>query len=129
MARILVVDDDELARSVVCEILENKGYDVVDAATSTDGVEIFQRREIDLIVTDLFMPPDGGPGVIKNVRAVDPNVGIILISGMALENRDLVFQSALDAGATRALEKPIRPDALLTAVAEILADTTPKDSD
>lgn len=128
MARILVIDDDELARSVVCEILENKGYDIVDAATSSDGIEIFRRREIDLIVTDLFMPPDGGLSVIKNVRAVNANVGIILISGMSFDSRDLIFQSALDAGATCTLQKPIRPDALLTAVATILADTNPKDS-
>ena len=120
MARILVIDDDDLARSVVCEILENAGYDVVDAATSVDGVEIYRRREIDLIVTDLFMPPDGGLGVIQNVRAVDSDIGIILVSGMALENRDVIFQRALDAGATCALEKPIRPDDLLQAVSDIL---------
>jgi len=123
MPRILVVDDDDLARSVVCEILESAGYDVVDASTSSDGVEIFRRREIDLIVTDLFMPPDGGLGVIQNVRAVDTEIGIILVSGMALENRDVIFQRALEAGATQALEKPIRPNDLLQAVSDILEKT------
>ncbi len=96
MARILVVDDDDLARSVGCEILENAGYDVVDAPTSAVGVDFFKKREIDLIVTDLFMPLDGGLGVIQNVRAMDTQIGIILVSGMSIDNRDALREIRSD---------------------------------
>lgn len=122
MARILAIDDDDLARSVVCELLEIMGHEVVEASNSREGVEVFRRREIDLIITDLFMPPEGGLGVIENVRKFDQDVKIIVVSGMALENRDLIFKQVLDAGATDTLEKPIDPHKFKQIVTELLAD-------
>lgn len=122
MARILAIDDDDLARSVVCELLEIMGHEVVEASNSREGVETFRRREIDLIITDLFMPPDGGLGVIQNVRKFDQDVKIIVVSGMALENRDLIFKQVLEAGATDTLEKPIDPGKFKQMVTELLED-------
>jgi CheY-like chemotaxis protein len=98
------------------------GHEVIEAENGREGVEIFQRREIDLIVTDLFMPPDGGLGVIKNVRKFDQHVKIVVVSGMALENRDVIFKQVMEAGATGTLEKPINPQKFAHMITEFLGD-------
>jgi len=122
MARILVIDDDELARSVVKELLEEQGHQVVEARNSQEGVDTFRRREIDLIITDLFMPPEGGLGVIQKVRALDQDIKIVVMSGMGLDNREVIFQRVLDAGAVDTLEKPIDPHKFRNMIAELLVD-------
>lgn len=122
MARILVIDDDELARSVVRELLEEQGHQVVEAGNSQEGVDAFRRREIDLIITDLFMPPEGGLGVIQKVRALDQDIKIVVMSGMGLDNREVIFQRVLDAGAVDTLEKPIDPHKFRNMIAELLVD-------
>lgn len=124
MARILVIDDDELARAVVDELLSEMGHEVVEAENSREGVALFQRRQIDLIVTDLFMPPEGGLGVIQKVRALDKAVKIVVVSGMGLENRDLIFKQVLEAGATATLEKPIEPYKFRELVTHLLEGTS-----
>lgn len=131
MPRLLIIDDDDMFRAMLREMLEEAhvGYEVVDANSSETGVALFQKRQFDLIITDMFMPPGGGLGVIKQVRAMDKKIGIILISGMLLDNRDEIFKHALATGASRTLEKPVRQSVLLQTVSELLAETQNTDSD
>jgi len=128
MARILLIDDDDLFRTMLREMLEKADYDVVEAATSDEGVEIFWQREFDVIITDLFIPSEGGLGVIKHVRTRDAEIGIIAISGMVINNRTAILDQTLKAGATKALPKPINRDQLLQAIEEILADSKNADA-
>lgn len=121
MARILIIDDSELDRDILREILEDAGHLVVEASNSGEGVETFRRREIDLIITDLFMPPGGGVSVIQKVRAFNKDVKIVVVSGMSLENSDVIFEKILQAGATCTLEKPVEPEKLIQIVTELLS--------
>lgn len=122
MARILIIDDSELDRDILRDILESGGHEVVEASNSADGVETFRRRHIDLIITDLFMPPGGGVSVIQKVRAFDEDVKIVVVSGMSLENSQVIFDKVLKAGATCTLEKPVVSDVLLQTISDLLAD-------
>ena len=60
MARLLVVDDDDLSRSIIRDLLGGFGHQVVEAADSVEGVKCFQRFEVDIVISDLFMPQHGG---------------------------------------------------------------------
>jgi CheY-like chemotaxis protein len=121
MPRILIIDDDEMFRAMLREMLEEAHYDVEEADSSAAGVGLFQKREFDLIITDLFMPPGGGLGVIQQVRKIDKKIGIVVISGMVLDNRDEIFKHALAAGANQTLEKPVSQSVLLQTVADLLS--------
>jgi len=121
MARILIIDDSELDRDILREILEEAGHAVVEASNSGEGVETFRRREIDLIVTDLFMPPGGGVGVIQQVRAFNKDVKIVVVSGMSLENSGEIFDKVREAGAACTLEKPVEPEILVQTIRELLS--------
>ena len=120
MARILVIDDDEFSRSVLRALLESMGHGVIEAQDGKEGFESFRRREIDLIITDLFMPPEGGLSVIRNVRKIDRDVKIVVVSGMASENRDLIFEQTIEAGAITTLEKPIDPGKFRQLIGDLL---------
>ena len=122
MARILLVDDDDLSRSILRDLLGGFGYQVVEAADSVEGLKCFQRFEVDLVISDLFMPQHGGLEFIRNIRALDPDMGIIAVSGIQLDDKKVIFDQALQAGAAYALEKPFRPKVLQQAVETLLGD-------
>ena len=73
-----------------------------------------------MIITDLFMPPEGGLSVIRNVRKIDREVKIVVVSGMASENRDLIFDQTIEAGATTTLEIPIDPGKFRQLIGDLL---------
>src|SRR2546426_934386 len=85
-APVLVVDDNEAARDIVCALLECLGFE--DIATALDGskaMEVLARRKIALIISDWNMAPMNGLGLLRVVRA-NPrlrDIRFILISGIA----------------------------------------------
>jgi CheY-like chemotaxis protein len=68
MARILVIDDDSVIREMILDILARTDHDVAEASDSTKGVDFFRQNPVDLVITDLFLPPLGGLEVIKQLR-------------------------------------------------------------
>ncbi|PJZ24029.1 hybrid sensor histidine kinase/response regulator [Leptospira hartskeerlii] len=80
---ILVIEDEELLRDMLKDLLESKGYKVYLAVDGEDGVEQFLLRhsQIKLVMTDLGLPKFGGSEVIKRIRAIHSSVKIVLASG------------------------------------------------
>ena len=122
MARILVVDDDELSRSIVRDLLGGFGHQVVEAKNSEEGMKCFQQFEVDLVISDLLMPQHGGLEFMQSIRALDPDIGIIAVSGIQVDSKEIIFDRALQVGAAYALEKPVRPEVLQQAVETLLGD-------
>ena len=118
--RILVIDDEAQMRYMLREMLEDAGYEVLDAARSDDGVETFRRTPVDLVITDLFMPPKGGLEVIRELQSDDPKVKIIAISGMGVQDRVDLDILAKQSGAVRAFRKPFGREELLGAIRELI---------
>ena len=56
MARILVIDDDVLVLDMLYESLTREGYDVLRASNGEEGLRLYRKEPVDLIITDLFMP-------------------------------------------------------------------------
>ncbi len=101
--KILVVDDDKEFRSEFKEFLE--GYDVMEAANGTEALDILKRaHEISLVVLDVRMPGPSGTEVLREIRKIDPNLGIIILTGHS--SKEVVIE-ALKGHADDYVEKPL----------------------
>ena len=120
MAKILIIDDEKLARVTMRKILERAGYEIVEAATGLDGLKAFRAGSFDLVITDIIMPDMEGIETITQLQHLAPDVKIIAASGGG-RTRNLDFlKLAQDHGALRALEKPFSNDDLLATVRDVL---------
>ena len=71
-ARILVIDDEELMREFVVELLERAGHRIDSTNNGADGIALLDTHSYDMVVTDLKMVPMDGVEVVKQVRAKSP---------------------------------------------------------
>ena len=83
MKRILLIDDEELVRYTLQNILEEAGYDVETAENGRKGLEKFRANPYDLVISDLVMPERGGLQTIIDMIRDDPSVKIVAISSAA----------------------------------------------
>ncbi len=114
---ILVVDDEEIARTNLEYVLKKEGYHVSTAVNGMDALEKMSSTEFDLILTDLKMEKMDGLQLVESVKRVSPFTDIIMITGFA------TVSSAVDAlkkGATHYLPKPVNLDELRDTVCSVL---------
>lgn len=113
---ILLAEDDEAARVLCKEILEEFGYAVIEAVDGEDALEKFRalRERISLVILDVIMPKMNGRAVQDVIRGIDPGMRILFCSGYS---RDVLV--GLDVGANY-LSKPFTPKDLLMKVHEVL---------
>ena len=125
MARILVMDDDEVLRGALCVVLEAAGYDLVEANDGEAGLRVQREQGADLVLVDIFMPERDGLEVIRALRAETPSPKIVAMSGGGQTGQMDVLRAAAAFGALGTLRKPFEPHALLTAIREVLGDSGP----
>jgi DNA-binding NtrC family response regulator len=116
-AHILVIDDDKAMRDACFQILSRQGYRVELAASAKQGLTLLERLSFDTILLDLVMPDMDGLEALKKIRALDPDVEVIIITGYG------TIQSAVEsikAGAFHFLSKPFVPDDLRNLVSRAL---------
>jgi DNA-binding response OmpR family regulator len=116
MARILIIDDDEVARLTLGSALEAEGHEVAYASNGEVGLALYMRRPFPLVVIDLVMPVKNGLQTILDLREFDANARVIAITGLAPEDLDL----AEDFGAMRTMVKPIEPKDFVAMVHSVL---------
>lgn len=118
--KILVIDDDELIRMTCKNVLKRAEYVVVEAENGNVGLALFKKEKPDIVITDMLMPDKEGLETISEIRALNPHVKIIAISGGGSTQNMTFLQLAQRMGANHTLSKPIKPDELLTAVRKLL---------
>ncbi len=111
--RVLLLDDEDTQRQFLQRLLEDEGYSVVTAGNGEDGIKIFDREKIDIIVTDIKMPGMSGMEVLYKVKRTNADVEVILVTGHGDQN---VAIEALRGGACDYLKKPIDLDELIFAL-------------
>jgi DNA-binding response OmpR family regulator len=125
MARILLVDDDELFIKLMVHALKQRGHEVDFALDGIAGSRMFQASNYDVVVCDIVMPEQEGVETIKIMRRARPDVGIIAISGgLSLShttNID-VLHIAGRFGANATLKKPFQLSELTATVDSVLAE-------
>jgi two-component system, cell cycle sensor histidine kinase and response regulator CckA len=115
---ILVVEDDESVRALICSMLAQSGYVVLEAKDAADGLEIArQRKSIDLLLTDVVMPVMNGPAMARKLEEIIPEMRVLYMSGYA--GSFAVDRGILDEGASF-LQKPFSKSALLQRLRETL---------
>jgi len=112
---LLLIDDEEVVRDMVSEVLGFEGIDVVCAEDGASGVEIFQsmREEIDVVLLDLSMPGLSGEETFRRLWEIDPGVRVILSSGYDHHEAARRFGGRDPAGF---IQKPYRPAELLAEI-------------
>ena len=119
MATILVIDDQEPVRSLLRLVLEGAGHDVLEASNGRLGLELYQKRSADLIITDIFMPEMNGLELMLELTRNFLNVKVIAMSG-GLEGEGALTAAKL-LGARQTFQKPLDVEELLSAVRYDLA--------
>jgi len=117
IARILVADDEAAVRGFVRMVLEQGGYEVIEAENGKQALTKVLSGRVNLAILDLVMPDQEGIETIQNLRRETPGIGIIAMSG-AFSGQFLRTAQLL--GADAVLNKPVRPDLLLAKVADVL---------
>ncbi len=122
MATILLVEDEDLLREGVQEILEHNGYSVVQASDGVQALEYMDRLPVSLVISDLVMPRMSGIDFIRQMRERFPRLPVIVASGSpnAVMQR-MGIDSIQVPGATASIMKPFRSADLLTLVQRVLA--------
>ena len=104
MADILVVDDDDVIRETLCELLASDHH-CQQASTAEDALRKLQTRSFDVVLTDISLPGLSGRELLKRVLSLYPETPVIVISGLSDQDQ---AQSLIGAGAFDYLIKPFR---------------------
>ena len=113
MTSILVVDDDQTVRETLADYFDALGYVVRVAATATAGRQAAAEHAPDVVLVDLRLPDASGLTLLEALRADDPELGVIVLTGHA----DVATAvRAMQQGALDFLEKPVDLEALAVAV-------------
>ncbi len=115
---LLVAEDESMVRMLASEVLRKLGYTVLEAANGEEAVRIFNdapARAVNLLLTDMVMPRMGGKELAEKLRAKQPDLQVIYMSGYAADH--LANNELLGVG-TGFLQKPFTPVILAQKVRE-----------
>jgi len=114
--RILAVEDDERIRTAVKLALEDEGWEVEEADTGEDALELFTREPADVVLIDIMLPGMDGFEVCRSIRR-SSDVPIVMVTARA-DTHDVV--AGLEAGADDYLTKPFQPKELSARIRALL---------
>jgi CheY-like chemotaxis protein len=125
MAGILVIDDDRAVLSTIKILLERNAHTVETVDNSRAGLRLLEAQKFDMLIVDIFMPGMDGFETMSLVRQSRPEMPIIVISGHKIQSAparppDFLYM-ATKLGAVSSVQKPFKPNDLLTAITECLA--------
>ena len=120
MQKILIIDDDEQMRNLLCRAMEYAGFEADVASDGRKGLRLFEEGHYDLVITDLIMPEQEGMETITFLRRNHPDIKIIAISGGGRIGPETYLPAAKELGADEAFAKPFPIDDLINAVKRLL---------
>ncbi|MBN2144423.1 MAG: sigma-54-dependent Fis family transcriptional regulator [Candidatus Aureabacteria bacterium] len=110
---ILVVDDEEIMRNFLSDMLRDEGYEVQAVASGEEGINLLQKSDFDLVVTDLKMPGFSGIDVLKAVKQQNSNTYVIMITGYASVETAV---ESMKLGAVDYITKPFEMDQIKNVI-------------
>jgi two-component system, cell cycle sensor histidine kinase and response regulator CckA len=116
---ILVADDEEMVLDIAIQYLEMLGYNVISAKSGTEATNIYKERlhDIDLVILDLIMPDMGGGEVYNILKALNPDVKVLLSSGYSVEGQ---ASEILERGCNGFIQKPFDMEAISREIKRVL---------
>ncbi len=125
MRSILVIDDEEMIRSLLVTMLTRSGFNVEEASDGQAGMALFHKHPTDLVITDVFMPNKDGIEVVMQLKDSYPNLKIIAMTGGGQTGMVQIGSAAKMLGAEYVLHKPFENGSLLATVNLALDSTRP----
>jgi len=112
---VLVIDDEQMVRESMADILSEVGLHVLTAADGPTGIQLFctHVQNLKLVLLDLSMPGMSGEEVFYQLRAIDPDIPILLVSGYSESE---VMERFVSTGLAGFIQKPYTMDSLLQQV-------------
>jgi two-component system, cell cycle response regulator DivK len=117
--RVLVVEDNELNLKLVRDVLQYAGYQVIEASTGEQGVELAQSSSLDLILMDLQLPGIDGLEAFRRIRSspATADTPVVAVTAFAMQDdRDRILEAGFDGY----IEKPLSVRALRNQVRQFL---------
>jgi len=120
MKKILVIEDNENNLYLIRFILENNGFEVLEARDGSEGLELAIQKSPDLIMVDIQLPDISGLEVTKRIRASEfgASIPIVAITSYAMAGDK---ENALSAGCSGYIEKPIDPENIIAEINNYLS--------
>ncbi len=115
---IVIAEDEEELRGVICSMLQMEGSKVFAASNGNEAFEIIQREKIDIIISDVQMPYCTGLQLLEKIQPVQKKPALFLVTGFA----DVSESEAKKKGATSLIHKPFSLEKLKTTVSEALKE-------
>lgn len=111
--KILVVDDDEIARDVVVSLLSREGYPVVAARDGLEAIRLLRIDDIKLVITDFRMPGADGIEVLRSAVRINPDIAVVILTAYGTLDTAL---EAMKEGAYDYITKPFKMQEILILV-------------
>ncbi len=116
MARVLVVDDAAFMRMRCARLLNEKGYEVVEAADGLEALQKYREHSPEVVLLDITMPNMDGIATLKKLMEIDPDVRVAMVTAMGQQS--MVIE-ALKSGAKDFVVKPFDAGRVLAAVQKL----------
>jgi two-component system chemotaxis response regulator CheY len=116
--RILTIDDSRTIRDMLNLTLSEAGFEVLQAVDGQDGIDVLEKEQVDLVITDINMPKMDGYGVIRHIRGQSRYNGmpvLVLTTESETDKRNV----AREAGATGWMVKPFDPERLIATINKV----------
>ena len=114
---ILVIDDEDVIQSLFKDTLEELGHEVFTAGNASEGLELVEQRDFDLIFLDLKMSGMDGAELFRRIKIINPKLPVIIISGYP---DSTMMQRALAQGPFGVMNKPFAESDIIAAVNSFL---------
>ncbi|MCH7594417.1 MAG: response regulator, partial [Chloroflexi bacterium] len=107
MATIMVVDDAAFMRMRCRKLLTQSGYDVLEANTGAQAVEVYKECRPDMVLLDITMPDMDGLTALKEIRKIDPDAKVAMVTAMGQQS---IVTEAVKPASRDFVIKPFEPD-------------------
>lgn len=117
---ILIVDDDEMMRTFIKELLELNEFNIVEAENGKAGLKKFRDKCPDLVITDIIMPEMEGISFIRELRSCNKDIPIIAMTGNIHGREEEYLDISSQLGANETLQKPIKSEEFLAVINRLI---------
>lgn len=115
--RVLVVDDNPVARFLIKEMIESSGHQMIaEAENLAETIKAYQEHKPDVVTLDLSLVQDDGMSILKELRKIDAKAKILVVTG---NSQKRVLDQVIEAGAAAFLNKPFHIEDLLGALQKV----------
>lgn len=125
MTRLLLVDDHDAFRRTATRAFQRAKFEVLPFASGTEALSVLAREQVDLVVTDVFMPDLDGIELLQKLRDVAPDVPVVVVTGgWQSFTPQLMSTMMRQLGVAESVHKPVTGSALVDVVQRVLSSTT-----